>query len=79
MAEPILPEDSLIRLTLSNGDGLIGMTLMEHRDPAVGALAKSDGFQVKEEIRGLERGICMDLVVARLHHVTSFLCFQATT
>ncbi|CAL1148476.1 unnamed protein product [Cladocopium goreaui] len=51
VAEPILPEDSLIRLTLSNGDGLIGMTLMEHRAPTAGALAKSDGFQVKEENR----------------------------
>lgn len=72
MAEPILPEDSLIRLTLSNGDGLIGMTLMEHREhrapTAVGALAKSDGFQVKEENHGLEgRWICMDLLVASLH------------
>ena len=74
MAEPILPEDSLIRLTLNNGDGLIGMTLTEHRAPtAVGALAKSDGFQVREENRGLEgRRICMDPLVASLHHLTFF-------
>ena len=78
VAEPILPEDSLIRLTLSNGDGLIGMTLMEHRAPTAGALAKSDGFQVKEENHGLEGRICMDLLVASLHHVTTFLCIQGT-
>ena len=81
MAEPILPEDSLIRLTLSNGDGLIGMTLMEHREhrapTAVGALAKSDGFQVKEENHGLEgRWICMDLLVASLQIITSCYNFS---
>jgi len=45
-AEPILPEDSLLRLSLSTGDGLIGMTLVEHDRPAV---TSKPGFQVQKE------------------------------
>lgn len=45
-AQPMLPEDSLLRLSLSTGDGLIGMTLVEHDRPAV---TSRPGFQVQEE------------------------------
>ena len=45
-AEPMLPEDSLLRLSLSTGDGLIGMTLVEHDRPAV---TSKPGFQVQKE------------------------------
>lgn len=50
---PMLPEDSLLRLTLSNGDGLIGMTLIEPSRQVVGAVtAKNSGLQVQEEKLG---------------------------
>ena len=47
----MLPEDALLYLTLSNGDGITGMTLMER--PPTGVTAK-DGFKVEETL------VCFD-------------------
>ncbi|CAK9082273.1 Uncharacterized protein SCF082_LOCUS39109 [Durusdinium trenchii] len=43
--EPYLPEDALLHVSLSNGDGITGVTLMER--PQIGAVIK-DGFKVQE-------------------------------
>lgn len=45
--EPYLPEDALLHVSLSNGDGITGVTLMER--PQIGAVIK-DGFKVQEKL-----------------------------